>query len=656
MRGRTAFGLSIAASAAIILSPEVVPDLPRFDSTRASEPPEGHPAVLARGETRAIALEGDSSTTRIPAARIETLPQVVDAAVPGLLEQHHIVGAAIAVVHDDRVLLLRGYGKPRLDSQHDVDPARTVFRIGSVTKIFTAAAALGLAERGLLDLDHDVRDYLPDVPIRYRTTTRQLLTHTAGFDEKLAGGYTESAENLQPLADHVRRYARQIKLPGGAYTYSNTNYAVAGLIVERRSGVSFEDYLARHVFEPLGMSATTAHQPRESDGGIEVARGYRWRGGKYEPLASRFTQSGPAGAVTAPAADMARMMAALLAEGALEGRRVLSPESARSLLSPQFVSHPRIGEAATYGFAVLSARGRRIVYRGGTLGDQASMVLLFPPERLGIFVASTSLPGLGDFLFDPLMTHLVGPAVPMPYPAAPRNGAPHAAHVAGMYRNYHHTRHDLSRLRALMPMIQSVVSPAPDGSIRWQGRRWVEVEPLVFAAAESSDGRQYIVFREDERGRVRELHADGGTFERISWLEQRSFHLALLASSMVVFVSYVLWRLWPVIRDRRSRPPGHGARTCAVVAAALNVAFVGGLVLVIGDLGGTTPLPLPSVVLLCLPLACAAVTVTLPALAATAWIRQWWTARERVAYSAVAAFAVAFLTFLNYWKLLGFRY
>ena len=90
--------------------------------------------------------------------------------------------------------------------------------------------------------------------------------------------------------------------------------------------------------------------------------------------------------------------------------------------------------------------------------------------------------------------------------------------------------------------------------------------------------------------------------------------------------------------------------------ATLNIVFVIGLVPVIGDLGGTTPLPLFSVALLCLPLASAAVTAVLPALAAMAWRHQWWTARERAAYSAVATFAVVFVTFLNYWKLLGFRY
>jgi CubicO group peptidase (beta-lactamase class C family) len=652
MREQIAVGLSIAATAAIILLPEVVPDLPRFDSTRASAPPEGHPAAVARAESRAPALdEPDPHATAIPAVRIETLPEVIDEAVPALLQQHHIVGAALAVVHDGRVVALRGYGKPTVESPHDLDPSRTVLRIGSVTKIFTAAAALQLAERGLLDLDRDIRDYLPDVPIRYPTTTRQLLTHTAGFDEKFGGGYTESARHLQPLADHVRRYARQIKPPGGAYSYSNTNYSVAGLIIERRAGVRYEDYLARHLFEPLGMSATTAEQP----GGIEVARGYEWRGGRHEPLAFRFTQSGPAGGVTTSAADMARLMIAFLSEGALEGRRVLSADSARALLTAQFVPHPRIGEAVTYGLAVISARGRRLVYRGGTLGDQASIVLLFPPERLGIFVASNSVPGLGDFLFDPIMTHLVGPAVPA-QEAAPHNGSPHAAHVAGMYRNYHHTRHDMSRLRALMPMIQSPVTVEQDGSIRWQGRRWIEIEPLVFEAAESADGRQSIVFRQDDRGRVRELHAAGGTFERIGWLEQRSFHLTLLASSFIVFLSYALWRVWPLIRDRRARPQGQNARACALFVAVANVVFVGGLIVVVLDPGGTTPLPLASIVVLSVPLASFAVSVVLPALAARAWMRQWWTARERVAYSAVAAFAVAFLTFLNYWKLLGFRY
>ena len=641
MRGWAAFGLSIAATAAIALSPDILPDLPRFDSTRASD--------SSKGETEA-------GVAAIPADRIEVLPGVLDAAIPGLLEQHRIVGAAIAVVQGDRLIALRGYGKPTLESDHDLDPERTVFRIGSVTKIFTATAALHLAERGLLDLDHDIREYLPGVPIRFATTTRQLLTHTAGFDEKFAGGYTESARYLQPLADHVRRYARQIKPPGGAYTYSNTNYSVAGLVVERRSGVPYEDYLAHHIFEPLGMTATTARQPRQLNGWVE-ARGYTWRDGKYEPLPSRYTQSGPAGAVTTTASDMSRLMMTLLAEGTHGGRRALSAESTRLLLSAQFVPHPRIEEAATYGFAVLSARGRRFVYRGGTLGDQASMVLLFPPERLGIFVASTSLPGLGDFLFDPLMTHLAGPATPVEHPAASPSGAPHAAHVAGMYRDYHHTRHDLSRLRALMPMIQSPVSSEPDGSIRWRGRRWVESEPLVFEAAESVDGRQSIVFREDEHGRVRELHAAGGSFERIGWLEQRSLHLALFASSIFVFVSYAVWRFRFVVRGPRSRPPGYySATACAFVVSTLNIVFVIGLVFVIGDLGGTTPLPLFSVVLLCLPLASAAVTTVLPALATMAWIRRWWTARERAAYSAVAGFAVMFVTFLNYWKLLGFRY
>jgi hypothetical protein len=101
---------------------------------------------------------------------------------------------------------------------------------------------------------------------------------------------------------------------------------------------------------------------------------------------------------------------------------------------------------------------------------------------------------------------------------------------------------------------------------------------------------------------------------------------------------------------------GQIARVCALVACAANLGFVAGLVVLIRQLGATTPLPKSGVLLLSLPLIGAAVACVLPALCLLAWRRRWWTVGERVAYSGLAAAAVAFATLLNYWKLLGFRY
>ncbi len=129
----------------------------------------------------------------IPADRIASLPALIDAAVPKLLEQQHIAGTAVAVVHDGRVVMLRGYGRARLNPDVPVDPERTLFRVGSVTKVFTSVAALQLVDAGKVDLHQDIRAYVPDVQARYGATLHQLLTHTAGFGERFAGAYTDAA-------------------------------------------------------------------------------------------------------------------------------------------------------------------------------------------------------------------------------------------------------------------------------------------------------------------------------------------------------------------------------------------------------------------------------------------------------------------------------
>ena len=132
----------------------------------------------------------------------------------------------------DSVLMLRAYGTGNVERATPVDAARTLFRVGSVTKPLTAAAVLRLVDEGRLDLHRDIRDYLPGLPLRVTVTAHQLLTHTAGFDEKFAGGFTLAPEHLQPLATYLPRFAHQAIPPGRFFSYGSTNYAVAGWLLE----------------------------------------------------------------------------------------------------------------------------------------------------------------------------------------------------------------------------------------------------------------------------------------------------------------------------------------------------------------------------------------------------------------------------------------
>ena len=308
------------------------------------------------------------------------------------------------------------------------------------------------------------------------------------------------------------------------------------------------------------------------------------------------------------------------------------------------------------------AHGQHLLHKDGTLGDQIGVLLLAPADRFGIFIASNAEPAvsLGNQLLEPLLTYLVGPEAATPPPAPLPDAVQRAPRFAGSYRSYSRTRGEMSQVRALMPILQSRVIAESDGAIRWQGRQWREVEPLVFRSVDSS---HYIVFRENDRGDVVELHAWGAAYERVDWREQTLFQAGILAASVIAFLAYPLSR---AIRVRRRRPaqrdpsdrpaPGGRARGCALFVALTNLAFVAGLVASLRDLGAITPLPLPMILLLSLPLASFAATAILPALAARAWREHWWTRGERLGYSTFVVFAVTFMTFLNYWKLLGIRY
>jgi CubicO group peptidase (beta-lactamase class C family) len=578
--------------------------------------------------------------------KVASLPSFLDEAIPRLMSERHVAGAVVAVVRGDQTIYLRAFGRAVVESDDAVDQQTTAFRIGSVSKLFTAIAALQLVDAGHLDLQRNIADYLGAFRLRFPTTMHQLLTHTAGLDERFTGAYTESTP-LPTVTEHLRlNPPQQVRTPGQSYSYSNYHYAVAGGVIEAITKQRFESYLEDHVFAPLRMRSTTAFQPPGRTTAT-VARGYRWTGGHQDRLPQRFTFASPSGGITTSGLDMARLLRALLNDGVIDGARILSASSVRRLFDSQYSPDPHI-PAATYGAIKWRTRGRELIFKDGTLGDQIGVVVIDPDNGLGIFLASNTLPGIGP-LVDPMLTHLFGPPIALSAPPILPGAASRAKAFRGVYRNAHHTRHDMSRLRALMPMIQTRVSASSDGSLAWQGRRWIEVAPMLFRSADRED---YIVFRADSAGAPAELLAWGSSYERIGIFEQTAFHVGVLLSSVAGFVSYIGLRLVRLRRARETIRRTRLARFSGVAAATVNLTFVAGLPILFGDLGAAVPLPLVVRVWLALPVISLVMAPILVGFAVLAWRGGWWTRGERIAYSASAVAAVAFLLFLNYWRLL----
>jgi CubicO group peptidase (beta-lactamase class C family) len=593
-------------------------------------------------------LAADAAAQGLLPGAARTVPEFVDQAAPAFMAEHHVPGVAIAIVHDGQTVYLRGFGVSNLTSTRPVD-ASTAFRVGSVSKLVTAIAVLQLVEAGKLDLNEDIRRFLPGLDLLAATTTHHLLTHTAGFDERRGGAYTE-ATPLPSLSEHLQhKPAAQVIKPGRAYSYSNYNYAVAGAVIEAVGGQSFEQYISAHIAAPLGLTSTSAYQPPPGNA-MNVATGYHWDGNRHVALPTRFTFASPSGGLTTSAADMAKLMLALLGQHTPDRPRLLSEASTRQLLDAQYTPHPAI-PAATYGALQWQSRSVTFVFKDGTLGDQVGAVLLDPRGCLGLFVGANALQI--EPLVSRILTHLYGPVTQTERPAPMPNAADRASQYAGVFRNFHHTRNDLSRLFALMPTIQTRVVPGADGSIQWNGRTWIEVEPRLFQRV---DGADRILFRGNDVDAVTELHAWGASYERIGFFEQAPFHLGVLVACLISFISY------PIAAFRRGRVSAARtawstrARFGGALLALVNVGFTAGLVLLFRDLGSSVPLPLTWQAWLSLPIAGLLLSAAAVSFAVAAWSTGWWHRGERLAHSMLAAGSVVFLVWLNYWKLLGFHY
>src|SRR5215471_12973251 len=202
----------------------------------------------------------------------------LDALIPSQLQNRNIAGAVVSVVKDGNVLFQKGYGYADVEAKRPVLPDQTLFRPGSISKLFTATAVMQLVEQGKLDLDRDVNDYLDfPIPKTYPEpiTLRQLLTHRGGFEETLKNLFVAHQSDMKPLGTYlVNQMPARIFPPGKIPSYSNYGFTLAGYIVERASGEKFEQYVDNHILRPLRMTNSSFDQPLSSQLASQISQGY----------------------------------------------------------------------------------------------------------------------------------------------------------------------------------------------------------------------------------------------------------------------------------------------------------------------------------------------------------------------------------------------
>jgi CubicO group peptidase (beta-lactamase class C family) len=581
-----------------------------------------------------------------------------------------IPGAVFVLVKDGQIRFSKGYGLADVEKGMTVDPGETLFGIGSVSKAVTASAVLQLVERGQLRLDEPVNHYLKSFQIEKTceapVTTAHLLTHTAGFDERVIGGMVLSADQLTPLADYVARDLPPcIRPPGQEMSYCNHCYALAGLLVQEISNQPFEQYVEENIFKPLEMQQSSFQQPLPAELEGLRATGYIFAP-TLQPAPQVYINGFPSGGMWASGEDMGRFIIAQLQGGLSGGEQVFNPETRAQMQQRQFSQDPRL-EGWTYGFFEQFENGERLIGKDGDVPGFSSSLHMLPEHNLGFFLSYNATvpfkPGVTDprLIFPSAFLDHFFPASEPLQPAKPEG---EARRLAGTYRwsRFGHT--SIDKIISPMLLLQWQVRSNPDGSISLaypalmggQTSRWWEVEPGLFQNTENSS---YLTYK---LGHIYTKIGEEGVLERVAWYETLTFQAGLLVLMSVVFISVLVVLGVRAVRRRQgahraAQAGAHRAPLLAGILAGLNLLFLGGLALAVAQSTTTRAPQVPAyfVGILVIPVVTGLLALLLLGVTLLAWKDRRGSLASRVFYTLATLAGLAFTWFAYYWNLLGFK-
>ena len=493
----------------------------------------------------------------------EDLGPFLDGLMNAELTQHDIAGAVITVVKDGQILLCKGFGYSDFARRQTVVPDRTLFRPGSITKLFTGIAVMQLVEAGKIDLDRDINDYLDfKIPATFvqPITMRNLLTHTAGFDQRLRNLFVSRREELQPLRDYlIAEMPDRLFSPGAVPAYSNYGLALAGYIVERVSGVPFKEYVRYQIFRPLQMNHSSFDQPLPEDLLPDMSNGYNTASGP--PGGFEFVQALPAGALSSTGYDMGRFMGALLNQGALEGAQILSPDSLQKMEDRVLVLDPQLN---AMGLVFIERRpsGPRIIGHAGDTVYFHSDLILIPEHKVGFFVSLNSAGNDGKLNQEEIVQAFLARY----YPASAATTQPIASQskdgdlVKGFYQSSR--RSDSTFLRSLALANQANVTADTNGVLtidsfkdsRGTPIRWQEIAPLIYREI---NGEKLIGFRHGQNEEIADLVPDWpiAVFQKVSLTQSRPFVLWVIGPALgFIALTAALFPIAMIVRWRYKRP------------------------------------------------------------------------------------------------------
>lgn len=469
--------------------------------------------------------------------------------LPGRMESEMIPGAAIAVVKSGRLVWEHGFGFANLKTETPVSAEQSVFRVASISKIFTAAAVLGLREKGELDLHTNVNEYLEnfDIPDAFNrpVTLADLLTHTAGFDFRRANYASLDLSKHASLEEYLEEaMPERVRPPGVLMSYDNYGYALAGFVVQEVAGESFPRFMSEELLQPLAMEHSTfASRPNPQ---AKVVTGYRLEDNTLHPLQKDVVTISPAAGLFTTAGDMSRFLRILT--GPMTTSEGLMTKVVRSgLTTPEFIGNPAV-PGRCYGFNQVLLNGRRVLLHTGNWPGFCSLVAYFPTMDAGLFLVYNRNDRFR--LARALIGHFAGEFLPPKITKRVRTTA--AEHNSGHLNRFVGTYLSL-RYSEDAPAIgvaaEKLVEAEVDGDLMINGKVYHRIAKNAFERSQTSPdsgdwhGVRVAFIGQDDKAATH-LITESGTYRRAAWYETVANRKRMLRAAVVVLLTAMVW--WPI--------------------------------------------------------------------------------------------------------------
>lgn len=573
------------------------------------------------------------------------------------MKKYETPGAVFVVVKDGQVVLKRGYGTFGLSDARPIDPDTTQFRVASISKLFTATAIMQLLEQGKVSLNDDVEEYIGFKlrnPFNKPVTIRHLLTHTSGLDGRVIGTFTKRGQPQPSLEEHLKeRLPPVVREPGEFFSYSNYGYALLGLVIEKISGQSYENYMDENLLAPLEMRHSTFSQDASLD---NLPNSYLGILGRQIEVPFGKLNFPPAGGLLATATDIANFMIAHLQNGHFDKIRVLDEATAKLMHESQFRPQPDLN-GATFGFDEGGLNSHKVLSHTGGIPSFSSCMYLVPNQNLGFFASFTNgtNPDITAELAYAFFDFLYPGGKQLPSLSSNALSSKEARKFEGYYMGLWFPQSNIEKVTTLTDYyrirVENGMLVLPNGT------RWVQTKPLYFECLEKEAS---IAFGQDKQGNITHMFTGWATFRKLKWHETSLFWAILLGFCVIVFLSVLVWpaiALWCAMKKIRfSRPvlPFWLAGSCAL----LNIVFLLRMVFMVSldPLSLLYGVSVSGYINFSLPILTTFLFIFILYYAINAHIKHFWPISIRIHYLIVTFALFMFIIFLLYMNLIGYNF